>query len=378
MTDHPITQCEIPTANARIHSRMRTTRSHALRPRAEDPARRRRQPGPRLQGGGAAPLFIRRASRRADRGRRRQHVHRLRDVVGAAHPRPRAARPGARRWLRPRATAPASARRARSRSTLGERVRELMPALERVRFVNSGTEAAMSAVRVARAATRPRHDRQVRRVLSRPRRLVPGEGRIGRARRSARRPAPASRRAASADTLVAPYNDLTSVERVFDANRGQIAAVIVEPIAGNMGVVPPADGFLRGLRELCTAHGALLIFDEVISGFRAAAGRRAGTRRRAARPDLPRQDHRRRPAGRRLWRPRRPDGAGVAGRAGVSGGHAVGQSAGDDGRPVVAGTADAEAVRDAGGARRRGSRPGSPMPRATPASRCRSTPSARC
>ena len=79
-------------------------------------------------------------------------------------------------------------------------------------------------------------------------------------------------RATSADTLVAAYNDLDSVQRAFDAHRDQIAAVIVEPIAGNMGVVPPADGFLPGLRAIASHAGALLIFDEVISGFRAAAG----------------------------------------------------------------------------------------------------------
>src|SRR5262249_34540013 len=78
--------------------------------------------------------------------------------------------------------------------------------------------------------------------------------------------------AASGDTLVASYNDLASVQAIFDANPDRIAAVIVEPIAGNMGLVPPADGFLRALREACSASGALLIFDEVISGFRAAAG----------------------------------------------------------------------------------------------------------
>ena len=71
---------------------------------------------------------------------------------------------------------------------------------------------------------------------------------------------------------MAGYNDLGSVQRLFDAHRDQIAAVIVEPIAGNMGVVPPADGFLRALRDVCTAGKALLIFDEVISGFRAAPG----------------------------------------------------------------------------------------------------------
>ena len=83
---------------------------------------------------------------------------------------------------------------------------------------------------------------------------------------------PGVARGASADTLVADYNDVESVRRLFAANRRRIAALIVEPIAGNMGVVPAADGFLTALRETCTADGALLIFDEVISGFRASAG----------------------------------------------------------------------------------------------------------
>jgi len=78
--------------------------------------------------------------------------------------------------------------------------------------------------------------------------------------------------AAAAETLLATYNDAASVGALFDRYRDQIAAVIVEPIAGNIGVVPPRDGFLAGLRELCTTHGAVLIFDEVISGFRAASG----------------------------------------------------------------------------------------------------------
>jgi glutamate-1-semialdehyde 2,1-aminomutase len=79
-------------------------------------------------------------------------------------------------------------------------------------------------------------------------------------------------RSTVAETLIAAYNDIGSVQRLFDTHRDQIAAVIVEPIAGNMGVVPPADGFLRALRDLCTAGKAVLIFDEVISGFRAAPG----------------------------------------------------------------------------------------------------------
>jgi len=154
---------------------------------------------------------------------------------------------------------------------LGERVRGLMPSLERVRFVSSGTESAMSALRVARAATG--RDR-----------ILKFEGcyhghadaflvKAGSGALTLGTPtSPGVTRGTSADTLVAAYNDLGSVRRVFDAHRDQIAAVIVEPIAGNMGVVPPADGFLAGLREITAGAGALLIFDEVISGFRAAAG----------------------------------------------------------------------------------------------------------
>src|SRR5438067_5618271 len=142
---------------------------------------------------------------------------------------------------------------------LGERVRTLMPSIERVRFVNSGTEATMSAVRVARAAT----GRE---------RILKFEGcyhghadaflvQAGSGALTLGVPtSPGVTRAAVADTLVAAYNDVASVQRAFDANRGQVAAVIVEPIAGNMGVVLPADGFLRALSEICRAEGALLIF----------------------------------------------------------------------------------------------------------------------
>jgi glutamate-1-semialdehyde 2,1-aminomutase len=154
---------------------------------------------------------------------------------------------------------------------LGERVRRLMPSLERVRFVSSGTEAAMSAIRVARAAAR--RDKIIKfegcyHGHADPFLVQAGSGALTLGVPTS----PGVTAAAAADTLLASYNDLDSVHRVFDANRGRVAALIVEPIAGNMGVVPPADGFLRSLREVCTAHGALLIFDEVISGFRAAAG----------------------------------------------------------------------------------------------------------
>jgi glutamate-1-semialdehyde 2,1-aminomutase len=154
---------------------------------------------------------------------------------------------------------------------LGARVMKLMPSIERVRFVNSGTEATMSAIRVARAATR--RERIVKfegcyHGHADPFLVKAGSGALTLGAPTS----PGVTRAAVADTLVAAYNDVGSVGRLFDAHRGQIAAVIVEPIAGNMGVVPPADGFLRALRERCTAESAVLIFDEVISGFRAAPG----------------------------------------------------------------------------------------------------------
>lgn len=154
---------------------------------------------------------------------------------------------------------------------LAQRVAMLMPSIERVRFVSSGTEAAMSAARVARAATK--RDK-----------ILKFEGcyhghadaflvQAGSGALTLGVPtSPGVAAAAAGDTLVAQYNDIESVERVFQANKGQIAAIFVEPIAGNMGLVPPRDGFLQGLRALCDREGTLLVFDEVISGFRASTG----------------------------------------------------------------------------------------------------------
>ena len=250
---------------------MKTTRSSRLFTRAQDilpggvnsPVRA-------FKAVGASPLFIRRAS-----GARIEDVdgNRFIDYVMSwgplihGHAPPglvKAVAAAARHGTSFGAPSPLEV-------ALAERVRTLMPSLERVRFVSSGTEATMSAVRVARAATG--RDR-----------LLKFEGcyhghadaflvKAGSGALTLGTPtSPGVTRAASADTLVAAYNDLDSVRRVFDANRGLVAAVIVEPIAGNMGVVPPADGFLRALADACRAEGALLIFDEVISGFRAAAG----------------------------------------------------------------------------------------------------------
>jgi glutamate-1-semialdehyde 2,1-aminomutase len=154
---------------------------------------------------------------------------------------------------------------------LAELVVEMVPSVEVVRMVNSGTEATMSAVRLARAAT------------GRPGMIKFRGGYHGHADAflveagsgAATLGVPSSpgvTPGAAQDTLVADYNDLASVRAQFDAHPGQVACVIVEPVAGNMGCVPPAGGFLHGLREICTKEGAVLIFDEVMTGFRLSPG----------------------------------------------------------------------------------------------------------
>ncbi len=154
---------------------------------------------------------------------------------------------------------------------LAKRVVEAVPSVEMVRFVNSGTEATMSALRLARAYTGRS-------------KIIKFEGcyhghadfllvRAGSGVTTLGLPDSAGVPEGTAqDTLVAPYNDLQAVERLFSENRAQIAAVIVEPVAGNMGVIPPEPGFLEGLREVTKAEGTLLIFDEVVTGFRVAYG----------------------------------------------------------------------------------------------------------
>ena len=154
---------------------------------------------------------------------------------------------------------------------LGRLVCRLVPSIARVRFVNSGTEATMSAVRVARAATG-------RDTIIKFAGCYHGHGdaflvQAGSGATTLGVPtSPGVTRATAADTAIASYNDIESVARLCHRHRRLIAAVIVEPIAGNMGVVPPAAGFLEGLRALCDRYGIVLIFDEVISGFRAAKG----------------------------------------------------------------------------------------------------------
>lgn len=146
-----------------------------------------------------------------------------------------------------------------------------VPSVEMVRMVNSGTEAVMSAVRAARGYTG--RDKIIKFAgcyhgHSDAMLVKAGSGVMTAGiPDSAGVPAGCTR-----DTLTAVYNDLDSVRALLEANRGEVAAVIVEPVAANMGVVLPKEGFLQGLRSLCTEHGAVLIFDEVITGFRLGFG----------------------------------------------------------------------------------------------------------
>jgi len=154
---------------------------------------------------------------------------------------------------------------------LAEAVRDLVPSMELVRFTSSGTEAAMSALRVARAATG-------RDAVIKFAGCYHGhaDGFLVQAGSGAATlgvpTSPGIPKAVAALTLTARYNDLASVEALASSVKGGVAAVLVKPIAGNMGVVPPEPGFLAGLRALCDRTGALLVFDEVISGFRASRG----------------------------------------------------------------------------------------------------------
>jgi glutamate-1-semialdehyde 2,1-aminomutase len=154
---------------------------------------------------------------------------------------------------------------------LADLICKAIPSVDLIRFVNSGTEATMSALRLARAHTGRSQ-------------IVKFEGgyhghadgllvQAGSGQATLSLPdSPGVPESYASETLLAPYNDLEATRRLFTESGDRIAAIIVEPIAGNMGVVPPATGFLEGLREVTSEHGALLIFDEVITGFRLCYG----------------------------------------------------------------------------------------------------------
>ena len=154
---------------------------------------------------------------------------------------------------------------------LAERICDWVPSVQLVRLVSSGTEAVMSALRVARGATGREkilkfegcYHGHSNELLAAAGSGVATLGIPGTA---------GVTRGAVGDTIVVPYNDLASVEAVFERQPDDIAAVVVEPAAANMGLVLPQEGFLPGLRALCDSHGAVLVFDEVITGFRVARG----------------------------------------------------------------------------------------------------------
>ena len=166
---------------------------------------------------------------------------------------------------------------------MAEAIKAAVPSIELVRCVSSGTEATMSALRVARGFTKRRkiikidggYHGHADMLL-----VAAGSG-------AATLGIPGSEGVpggAAADTLTVAWNDLRAMEATFAANKDEVACIIVEPIPGNMGCIPPAAGYLEGLREICTRHGALLIFDEVMTGFRVAYG--GAQARYGIKPDL--------------------------------------------------------------------------------------------
>lgn len=147
----------------------------------------------------------------------------------------------------------------------------MVPNIDKIRFVNSGTEACMSAVRLARGFTAK--DKIIKFAgcyhgHSDSFLIQAGSGAVTFGTPNS----PGVTKGTAKDTLLATYNDLSHVAQIISENKNEIACIIVEPVAGNMGCIPPSEGFLQGLRDLCTTHNILLIFDEVMTGFRLAKG----------------------------------------------------------------------------------------------------------
>lgn len=158
---------------------------------------------------------------------------------------------------------------------MAEFICERIPHVEMIRMVNSGTEAVMSAIRAARGYTgKPKIIKFAGCYHGHSDALLVSAG--SGVMTSGVPDSAGVTKGCTEDTMIAAYNDLDSVEELLTESRDQVAAVIVEPVAANMGVVPPAEGFLEGLRRLCDQHGALLIFDEVITGFRLGFAGAAG------------------------------------------------------------------------------------------------------
>ena len=156
-------------------------------------------------------------------------------------------------------------------TALAKLIIDSFPSIQKIRFVNSGTEANMSALRVARAYTKRDKLLKFEGCYHGHADALLVKGGSGMATFAIPDSAGVTN-AATSDTLVAPYNDLDSVKAVFEQHPDEIAAVVVEPVAANMGLVPPAPNFLQGLRDITKRYGSLLIFDEVITGFRASIG----------------------------------------------------------------------------------------------------------
>ena len=175
------------------------------------------------------------------------------------------ARRSSRRWTWARASAPDGAE-----IDIAETVAAAVPSIEKVRFVSSGTEAAMSAVRVARVTGRDKIIKMTGHYHGHIDALLVQAGSAATTLGTPNSPGVTP--GATQDTLLCPFNDASAVADLLDHHRGQVAAVLLEPIAGNMGLVPPRPGYLETLRELTEKHGAILIFDEVMTGFRVAYG----------------------------------------------------------------------------------------------------------
>ena len=166
---------------------------------------------------------------------------------------------------------------------IAELITSMVPSIEKVRMVNSGTEATMSAIRVARGFTG--RDKIIKfegcyhghgdSFL-----IAAGSGAVTFGTPDS----PGVTKGVANDTLTAPYNDLAAVQKLVDANKGHIAALILEPVVGNMGCVLPAEGFLEGLRKICDQEGIVFIFDEVMTGFRLSKG--GAQERFGIKPDL--------------------------------------------------------------------------------------------